>query len=201
MDLLKGITKEYLNGLEWLNEPCDWGITEKGIYIVPPDNSDFFNDPRRLLNNDTAPYLYKRVKGDFTARVHVKPCFNKIFNAASIMVYINKNVWAKLCFEWCDAECSSVVNVVTREISDDATGPSINAQDVWLQIVRKDNIYAMHWSLDGNKWLLARNFVLDDTDEVLVGIEGQCPVGNSAKNEYLYLSIDPTVPQDIRKGI
>jgi Uncharacterized conserved protein len=200
MNLFAGISRKNLNGLGWMNEPREWGVTEEGIFIMTPEKSDFYNDPRKLLNNSNSPFLYKKVKGDFTARVHVRPCFDDMFNAASIMVYIDKDLWAKLCFERCDAGCTSVINVVTREISDDATGPAVDARDIWLQLVRKDNIYAMHWSLDGDKWMLSRCFVLNDIDEVLVGIEGQCPIGEPARHEYLSLSIDKKAPRDIRTG-
>jgi regulation of enolase protein 1 (concanavalin A-like superfamily) len=117
------------------------------------------------------------------------------------MVYIDSTYWAKLAFENSDATGKSIVTVVTKRVSDDANGPILNDEtSIWLKLIRKGDIYAMHWSKDGQHFSMARLFTLPHRKAVKVGVAAQCPAGNKATHEILYFSIEPSTVEDLRKG-
>ena len=117
------------------------------------------------------------------------------------MVYRDSSTWAKLAFEHSDATGPSIVMVVTKEVSDDANGPILNEESsIWLRLIRKGDLYAMHWSKNGRDFKMARLFALPTQGAVKVGIAAQCPAGEAARHSFLYLSIDHRTVGDLRKG-
>jgi len=201
-NLLTEMSKENLNGFSWMNTPESFGFANNALQISPKANSDYFNDPASGKITGSAPMLFKAVAGDFVATAKVKPNFNDIWNACALMVYQDSTFWGKLCFENSDATGPSVVTVVTKETSDDSNGPVIHDQkSIWLRIARKDDLYAMYWSLDGIDYKMARLFSLPQCDSIKIGMVAQCPAGVSVIHEFNYLSFEKKTLKDMRKGI
>ena len=201
--MLKNISCDNASPFKWLNLPERWEKAGDGIVIYPKANSDFFNDPAGNHMKSDAPFLSMDVQGDFIARVLVKPAFHTVWDAAVLMIRQDENHWAKLCYEWSDAGSGyiGIVNVVTKGTSDDANGQSLGAGEVWLQIYRVGNTIAMHWSMDGEVWNMARLFGLTCGNNLSVGIEGQCPAGPSVGHEYKHFSIENRTVSNLRQGI
>lgn len=103
----------------------------------------------------------------------------------------------KLAYENSDTGKTSIVSIVTRERSDDCNGESVQGK-IWLQICRKDSMFSMHWSEDGQKWNLARIFHLEMNDKVKVGVSAQCPTGESCEVVFSNLEITENPYEDIR---
>lgn len=176
--------QESLDGFEWMNDPRGSMIQESGLRVDAFEGSDFFNNPEDLSVTATAPFLYQTQSGDFIAKALVKPDFNAQWNAISLMAYIDEYNWIKFAFESSDATGPSVVTVVTKGVSDDANGVVIDDSDsLWLALVKKDSIYAMHWSKDGKEYKMARLTTLPNAAEVKIGVEFQSPVGDRAKHK------------------
>lgn len=74
----------------------------------------------------------------------------------SIDIYAPDKLWAKACFEYTDFGTNAVVTVMTNERSDDANGINVDSKEMWLQIARKDNVFAIHYSFDGEEFVMAR---------------------------------------------
>lgn len=202
-NLLLNLTEGELHNLKWLNMPEKWEKAGEGIILYPKANSDFFNDPQGIHMKSNAPYLYLEAQGDFVARALVKPCFGTVWDAAVLMLYLDAAHWAKLCFEWSDAGdgYKGIVNVVTKDTSDDANGQSQTAGEVWLQICRVGSTFAMHWSLDGAQWNMARLFAMPCGETVSIGLEGQCPAGPSVGHEYKCFTVEHRTVGNLRQGI
>jgi regulation of enolase protein 1 (concanavalin A-like superfamily) len=199
--MLSDIGHQDLNGFTWLNEPEEYKFEGSSLQVVSGKETDFFNNPSDQSISDNAPFLYTTLQGDFVATALVRPNFSSRSNAASLMVYMDSTHWMKLAFEKSDATGKSIVSVVTKEISDDANGVVLNACDsIWLRIIKKGDVYAMHWSKDGKNFKMARIFTMPYSKEVKVGMESQCPVGNAARHEFLYFSIEKKTINDLRKG-
>jgi regulation of enolase protein 1 (concanavalin A-like superfamily) len=71
---------------------------------------------------------------------------------------------------------------------------------VWLQIVRKGNLFGLHYSPDGEQWNMVRYFTLDAPATVRVGMVAQCPVGAGSEMDFLHFSLEAATVQDIRAG-
>jgi regulation of enolase protein 1 (concanavalin A-like superfamily) len=90
---------------------------------------------------------------------------------------------------------------VTKNVSDDANGVILSDQDeVWLKLIRKDNIYSMLWSLDNEDYKMARLTAMPDAESVKIGVEFQSPVGEEATHKLKYFGLKKRTVADLRKG-
>jgi uncharacterized protein len=203
MNLLQNISSDELGDLKWLNKPSHWEKSGDGILVSSGDYTDFFVDPAGKHMKDDAPYLYLDIEGDFVAKALVKPSFNAVWNAATLLVRADSANWGKLAYEWSDAGDGyrGIVSVVTKGTSDDANGPPVSQGEVWLQICRSGNIFTMFWSTNGNQWQMARLFALECGNTVSIGLAAQSPAGLSATHEFKTFTVEKRTISDLRKGI
>ncbi len=191
-----------LETLQWMNEPTNFTIDGASIRITAKKGTDFFNNPENGEISASAPFLYQEIAGDFIATVKTQPDFSSMWNAGVLMVHIDSLNWIKFAFENSDATGKSIVSVVTRGVSDDANGAILqSATAVWLRIIRKDDLYALHWSVDGQNFQMARLSKMPVADRVKIGIEAQSPVGEEATHYFSDFSIEKRRVEDLRKGL
>lgn len=102
------------------------------------------------------------------------------YDSASIMVMQDMKNWEKCCFELTDFGTHAAGSVVTKNgQSDDANGCNIEGQNsVWLKICRVGSAFSFHYSLDGEKFYLARYFMFPKISRIKVGLLAQAPTGN-----------------------
>ena len=200
-NILKGISEEHMGGLQWVNEPAEYSIRNGELFVTATKGTDFFINPEDLNNSASAALLFKEVTGDFVAITCVSPDLSSVWNAGGLLVLIDDENWIKFVFEYSDATGPSIVTVTTRGVSDDANGIRLTEHSkIWLKLVRKGNIYAMHWSEDGITYKMARLSAMSPADSVKIGLEAQCPVGESARHTFQHFSIESKTVQDLRKG-
>ena len=203
MNLIQSLTPQSLpsSGLGWDNPPPAWEpLPGAGLRVQAPARADYFQDPAGKLFNDSAPYLWLNVSGDFVARAHVRPAFTTTYDAGALMVRQDAKHWCKLCFESTDLGPTAAVSVVTWESSDDANGAELTVEDLWLQVTRQDNVFAFHYSLDGKAWRMVRLFRLALAASVKVGLVAQSPIGPGTKVDFLHFSLENRPIRDIRSG-
>lgn len=204
MNLLANLTPNQLaeRGLTWHHPPVKWEtLPEGGIRVTVPAKADYFRDPAGAINNDNAPFLWKPVTGDFIAQAHVRPDFNFTYDSGVLMVRHDEQNWAKLCFERTDFGTTAAVSVVTRGVSDDANGADLAVPDIWLQIARSGNVFALHYSLDGQSWRMVRIFNLPVPPTVQVGVVAQCPIGPGTTIDLLCFTIEQRPINNLRAGV
>lgn len=193
-----------LSTLKWHNK-TEMAIKGDQIAIYAPANSNYFNSPVPEYGkfpepHVDAPFIFKEMEGDFVIQAKVRPNFQSTYDAACLMVIHSDSMWVKAAFEKSDFNTNAVVSVVTNIISDDANGCNIEADSVWLQIARVDNNFAIHYSLDGQKYDMVRVFYLPLARTVKVGIEAQCPMGEGGYRYYSNLIIENRTIADLRAG-
>ncbi len=204
MNLLENLTPDQLaaRGLNWEHDPLKWEpLSTGGIRVTVPAKADYFRDPSGSVVKDDAPFLYRNVTGDFVAQAHVRPAFDSTYDSGVLMVRHDETTWAKLCFERTDFGTTAAVSVVTRGVSDDANGVDILQPDLWLQMVRAGNVFALHYSLDGQAWRMVRLFHLEVAHTVRVGVVAQCPVGPGATIDLLSFTLDQRPIKNVRAGL
>jgi len=197
--IMPNMSEESISELEWLNEPESFQIEDSLFSITVTKGSDFFNNPEDKSIVASAPFLYKGIQGDFVAKTLVQPDFSSKWNALSLMLHIDSLNWIKFAFENSDATGSSIVSVVTKETSDDANGVILNKEkQVWLAMVRKNNIYSMHWSKDDKSYRMARLTSMPEAAIVKIGIEAQSPLGKKAIHKVIYFGIEERTVENLR---
>lgn len=193
------LTPEMVSEMNWMIEPQSFVVENNSLKITVTKGTDFFNSPEDSTVVGTAPYLFKEVEGDFVAKALVEPDFSAQWNAVAVILYIDSLNWIKLAFENSDATGPSIVSVVTKGNSDDANGVILNGEKrVWLALVRKGDIYSMHWSLDGENFKMARLTSMTHQNAVKIGLEFQSPVGDSASHQVHYFEIKEKTVEDLR---
>jgi regulation of enolase protein 1 (concanavalin A-like superfamily) len=201
-NLLLDIKEQKVAPFNWKNQADFTLLPEGGIRIFAPGKTDFFCNPDGTSVQHSAPYLYLNVTGDFVMKAHVCHPFKHKWDAAVLMVREDANRWAKLCFEGSDFGTQAVVSVVTNNgLSDDANGVNYHWPSVWLQIVRKGNLFGMHYGPDGQTWNMVRYFTLDVPKTIKAGMVAQCPVGQGTYADFMYFSMENRSVDDIRAGI
>jgi len=192
------------DSFKWLNESK---LTVDGdtITIFAPPETDYFNSPvpengKYAKPQADAPFFYTDIEGDFVVRAKVTPNFEDNFDAACIMVIQDENLWIKAAFEKSDFDTNAVVSVVTNQISDDANGCNIDVDSIWLQIARVGDNFAVHYSLDGEKFDMVRLCMLPVNRSVKVGLEAQSPVGKGGDRVFNGFSIESRTIRNLRAG-
>lgn len=175
--------------------------TKDAIEIEAPGKTDFFIDEMSGTEKNDAPFYYEKKKGDFVAAARVRPGFKKDYDAGCLFVYDSKSKWIKLGFEKTDLGYPSIVSVVTDRTSDDCNGEKLEScEEIWLQIVRKGEHWALHYSVDGKAWKMVRYFRLKMKQEVKIGLETQSPLGNGCAAIFSGLRISEKQIKNMRKG-
>ncbi len=190
---------------KWLNESRM--IESNGeIAITAPAKTDWFNNPvpedgKLSAPVANAPFFYTEVTGDFVFRARVRPNHRYTYDACALMIIRDERMWAKAAFEKSDFGTTAAVCVVTDEVSDDANGCNIDQDMVWLQIVRKGDIFCVHYSLDGNRFDMVRLFRLPVGESVKVGLEAQSPAGDGGLRMFSDVLLEKRTVSNLRAGV
>ncbi len=187
------------NGFAWKNE-TQFCLLESGIQIYAPAATDYFVNPADGAIKANAPFFYQEVEGDFVFRANVSHAFSSTYDACALLALEHETLWAKACFEYTDFHTHAVVTVMTNGRSDDANGANIVGNEVWLQLARKDDVFAVHYSLDGREFTMARICTLPMGRRIKVGLVAQSPVGSGGERRFLHVSLEHRTLEDIRGG-
>jgi len=195
-----------MNNFKWLNESK---ITENNgkLTILAAEKSDFFRNPGAVGEDgitpeslSNAPFYYADITGDFVMKAKVSHDFRDIYDAATLMVMENTQIWAKACFELTDFNTHAVVSVVTNQISDDANGCNIKGNSVWLQVARIGQTFAFHYSEDGENFYMMRYFFLPVGETIKAGLIAQSPIGSGGERHFENFSIENKTVKNLRVG-
>ena len=178
-------------------------IEESNLSIKAHPNSDCFINPatgKKVLNS---AYYYTEIAAekDFIIKAKVSHEFKSIYDAGALMIKSSDTCWAKVCFECTYYGTNTVVSVVTNGRSDDANGTDINQNAVYLQLIKKGNVFAMHYSLDAAEYRMVRYFTLPLSDTIKMGFTVQSPLGEGGLFKFEEIYLDYISVEDLKKGI
>ncbi len=162
--------------------------------------TDYFVNPETDETTTNAPFVYQDVSGDFVMQAKVSHSFVSTYDACVLFAFDDEKKWAKACFEYTDLGTKAVVTVMTNGKSDDANGVNIDDNTVWLRLSRKGNIFAIHYSTDGEKFLMARLTYIPMSECIKVGIVAQSPLGDGGEMSFEHFSLLQKTVTDIRSG-
>jgi len=136
----------------------------------------------------------------FSARVTVD--FASAFDAGALFVQVDAHTWAKLAFERSGAGLPTAVSVITRGTSDDADGPSIEGNSLWLRVHCTGRALAFHFSSDGWYWQFLRWFTLPGIERrpLRIGFAAQSPTGEGCAVQFSDLQWGLEAIEDLRNG-
>lgn len=178
-------------------------VGQDGLFLTAGPQTDWFFHPagtsRRANVICAAMDIVDRV---FTLSAKVVVSFSSAFDAGALFVQVDEDNWAKLAFELSGAGEPTVVSVITRGVSDDADGPSVQGDTVWLRVHCDGETLAFHFSLDGIYWRFLRWFTLSGIEgrPLRVGFGVQAPTGEGCAARFTDIAwhLEPIV--DLRDG-
>ncbi|GAA0934400.1 DUF1349 domain-containing protein [Virgisporangium ochraceum] len=163
--------------------------------------TDWFIDPATGEATASAPLRLVPVTGDFQLRAHVRVPLAATYDAGTLFVHGGPSTWAKLALERSPEGTDMIVTVVTRGVSDDANGVVVPTPgETWLRISRTGEVYAFHFSADGDRWSLVRLFTLGPVDGHEVGVGVQSPTGDGLTATFSGVSLVHETLADPRDG-
>ena len=135
-----------VHDFNWMNQ-SELKMEGDTCYVKSTPHSDMICSPvdGGIITN--APFLYREMEGDFLVGARVKPTFVSTYDAMGILVYADERHWLKTCFEVTDFNTRSIVTVATDTYSDESIAEDVKADAVYLQIMRKGNVFACHYYL------------------------------------------------------
>jgi hypothetical protein len=186
-------------GFHWLNEPAKWSFSEEGLVVQAEPQTDFFRDPAGTAVKGSAHFLYTEQEGDFTLMTKVQVDMVDDYDAAVMMVMVDEENWAKLCYEYTYKK-PMIVSVVTQGVSDDCNSLAVPESGIYLRVTRFDDCFAFHYSYDAKWWEMVRYFRLPSNGPIKIGVVAQSPTGDGCEVKFANLDFSRTPIRDIRSG-
>ena len=184
---------------KWDNE-TEAMISDSSLVIQAAPKSNFFVEPSDGVRHLSGQFFHTDCGGDFVIRAKVTPNFLSVYDACALLAMSSDTCWAKLCFECTDIGTNAVVSVVTNGASDDANGVDIDGGSVYLQLAKKGDIFAMHYSKDGKDYKMVRYFRLPSSDSWKIGFFGQSPTGTGGERLFEAIELRYETIDNLRKG-
>lgn len=196
-----------VSGIEFtksLNDAMN-SATVDGDKLIITSNAqcDNFNDPDAKLSNNTAPVLLTKIDNakPFTFIAKVAPTFKETYDAGTMYIYLNPNLWFKFAFERDERMKSRIVTVRTIETSDDNNHDVVNNASVYMKISSDVKTIGFYYSIDKEQWQLVRLFKNDYPAELWVGLSAQSPIGNGTNAIFEECSLTQSSISDFRMGL
>ena len=188
--------------LNWHNKPLSAHVDNHGtLHITAGPETDWFIDPAGGTDNHSAPVgLFTPCDEHFLFSSRVTVDFASSFDAGVLFIYLQHNLWAKLCFEYSPQKEPMIVSVVTRGTSDDANAVVIPGNTIYLRVSRDGDTFAFHYAEDGITWHLARYFTLGPLKDLQIGFSAQSPTGEACTASFAEITYQQEKLKDIRNG-
>ena len=186
----------------WQTPPRAWNLAAEGTLTVEAGpRTDLFSSPAGSPPTLNAPLLLAAgANDDFMLSARVTVDFASTYDAGVLVLWADKDNWAKLCFEYSPRAEPTIVSVVTRGLSDDCNSTVVDGNAAWLRVSRIGQAYAFHSSADGEMWHLVRHFALATSESPQIGFQAQSPTGDGCAVMFDQIRFEARTLSDIRSG-
>jgi len=183
----------------WVNE-SELKREDSIIKILAPAKTDLFCGLDGTIV-DNAPMYGCEVEGD--CRIEAKVSFTKSgsYDGAGLILYGDRHHWAKTCFEATDFGKIAVISVITNGVSDDANGPHITQDRIWLRLVRKGDDCCILYSLDGIHYELQRICRVNLPRKIMAALIAQAPIGDGGYCTFEEVKVEQVTVENLRSGV
>lgn len=189
------------SSLVWDNEPEEFHYGGGSLQIAAGERTDLFRNPRGQAEVNNSPRILFEPEGHFLLSSKVSVEFATTFDAGVMVLYGDRESWAKLCFEFSPQKQPTIVTVVNKGVSDDSNHVPVMAEHVYLRVAGLgDGAFAFHYSPDGKTWHLARYFALSSEGGFRVGFSAQSPTGGGCKATFSEIQYQIKRLHDVRSG-
>jgi len=186
--------------LETRNAPASLSVEEgKTLNFAAPGGTNLFNHPNGTSAVHNAPMVLFQPDGDFVLTAKVTADLKAVYDVAALVIYLDADLWAKLCYENSVTREATVVSVVTRGHSDDCNSMPVPDSFAYLAVARKGREFAFHYSPDGRNWRLIRHFNLALAGEPKVGFAVHGSMGKGTRGVFSEITFSQTALERMRQ--
>ncbi|GHV58722.1 hypothetical protein FACS1894182_11660 [Bacteroidia bacterium] len=152
-------------------------VNDSLLVVDGIEGSNYFISPDGMRTEATAPILLKEIDNSrpFTFTTCVKSKIEKIYDAATIYIYVDNKNWLKFAFERDEKLRCRVVTVKTDGSSDDNNHDIIGQDYVYMRIASNGKQIGYYYSTDGVNWNLARIYRNNYPQKIWLGLSSQSP--------------------------
>ena len=178
-------------------------LSGKVLTLTADAGADMFLDPAGSTSTADAERFVSPVSGDFRLSAFVSPVFVSDFDSGVLIGYIDPLNWFKVCAELDPSGTTRVVSVVTRDgRSDDCDSWPIDRAGTYLRISRLGSAFALHASVDGERWNMVRYFAMGNPapESVRIGFAAQSPSGQGTTATFSRIAFDTKTLTEVRDG-
>lgn len=185
-----------------VNSP-EYTMLNDTITLSSGAKTDFFNAPDGLTRASNAPLLLKEIDNakPFTFMAKVKPEFKDTYDAGTIYLFYNENLWQKFAFEMDERGITRVVTVRTIGTSDDNNHDAIMQEDVFMKISSDTKNIGFYYSLDGQTWQLVRLYRNDYPSTIFIALSSQSPIGSGINSQFTEIKFTDESIANFRLGL
>lgn len=176
--------------MEWLNEPTEWQADDGRLTLSVDPETDCWRVTAHDFIQDDAPFYYREVSGDFTARVTVAGAYADQYDQAGLMVREDESTWLKTGIEYVDGG-QQASTVITRDFSDWSVSPlEDDPESVSVRVERTGETVETHLSQDGESFRMLRQGYLSDAETLSVGMMAAAPTGEGFEVTFEDFSVE-----------
>ncbi len=172
------------------------------VHLHAGPGADLFKDPNAEPDAKfpDAERFVASITGDFAFSAFVEADMAEKFDSGVLLIWVDRDNWAKICVEQDTQHRQRLVSVVTRGASDDANGPFLAKPQAHLRIMRKGQVFGLQASDDGKSWDMLRYFGLGTTpgQPVSIGFLAQSPAGPGCDARFSDIKFSAQPPADFR---
>lgn len=188
--------------LRWETAPVSFVCSDDGaLQMTAAPRTDFFVDPRGEVTMTNSARLLFTPGERFMFSAHARCGLVATYDAAVLMLYVDNQHWAKLCLELSPQGQPMIVSVVTNDSSDDCNSVVLDEAAAYLRVSGFGTAFALHYSLDGERWHFVRYFALRQTDGLRAGFSVQAPTGDGCTVTFSEIRYAGAELADLRSGV
>ena len=154
-------------------------VKNKALVLQAQKGSDLYANADGTEITDNTPRVLFQPTDDFIFSAKVTAAFHQPFDGAALIVYGDKANWAKLLFEFAKTGRAGISSTVAKGVGDDAHQGAREGSEVYLKVVRRNDMFVLYRSPDGQHWSMVRSFGMAGAATMKVGFSSQSPVGDS----------------------
>ncbi len=181
----------------WLNKPRRLAIDGDVLDVTTDKATDFWRETHYGFTRDSGHFLGMRAGNSFTAQLHVRGQYERLYDQAGIMVRVDAQHWIKAGIELSDGR-AMLSSVLTNDKSDWATSPyEADPRDFWMRATVDKGVLKLQVSADGRTWPLVRLAPFPVADDYLVGPMACTPEREGLEIRFSDWKLTPPLGKDL----
>ncbi|MDN3689228.1 DUF1349 domain-containing protein [Cyclobacterium jeungdonense] len=180
------------DGFQWMNEPRQWSVEEKGLRLLTDRQTDFWRITHYDFVKNDGHFYYRELQGSFTCQLRFSGNYQDLYDQAGLMLRLDDTTWIKAGIEYVSSTAKASA-VVTRDFSDWSIRELREVPiDFWVRAKRARDHVEISFSVDSENFEMLRLAYFPPSASLQVGIMAASPKGEGFETIF--------APLDIKEG-